>query len=79
MEVALILYWISFVLVIVGALNWALVGVSPSYNLVEMVARQHSRWVYYLVGLAALYLVVVKVIKMTNRQTKRKEMMDHME
>jgi uncharacterized membrane protein YuzA (DUF378 family) len=63
-----ILYWISFVLVIVGALNWALVGASPSYNLVEMVAKQHSRWVYYLVGLAAVYLVFATL---TAKPTKK--------
>lgn len=53
------LHVIAFVLVVVGGINWGLVGVNPSYNLVEMLL---GSWpvvvnvVYILVGLSAIYL-----------------------
>ncbi len=56
-----IIDWISFVLVIVGALNWFLVGVFK-WNLVDAIFGIESflsRLVYIIVGLAAIYLVMV--------------------
>ena len=50
------------VLVIVGGLNWGLVAVSPSWNLVEMLVGAWpvvAQLVYLLVGVAAVYLAVV--------------------
>ncbi len=61
--------WASLVLVIVGALNWGLVGLGlfaandpDTYNLVNMVlggvsGGQLEALVYLLVGLAGLYQV----------------------
>ena len=49
---------IAFVLVIIGGLNWGLVGLL-NYNVVSMVfgdASTLTRVVYDLVGLSALYV-----------------------
>lgn len=53
---------IALVLVIVGGLNWGLVGLMQ-YNLVEAILGQTGLTgiVYILVGLAAVYLAVVSV------------------
>jgi uncharacterized membrane protein YuzA (DUF378 family) len=51
--------WLALVLVIVGGLNWGLVG-AFNYNLVDSlfgVESALSRIVYVLVGLSAVYLV----------------------
>ena len=52
---------IAFILVIVGGLNWGLIAINPSWNLVTLI---FGSWpvivtiVYALVGLSAVYLVV---------------------
>ena len=54
-----ILDWVVVVLVIVGGLNWGLVG-AFNFDLVATifgVMSALSRIVYMLVGLAALYLI----------------------
>lgn len=52
--------WVAFVLVIVGALNWGLVGFFQ-WDLVAAIfggpGATISRIVYALVGLAALYML----------------------
>jgi uncharacterized membrane protein YuzA (DUF378 family) len=51
--------WVALVLVIVGGLNWGLVG-AFKYNLVDSIFGETStlsRIVYVLVGLSAVYLV----------------------
>jgi len=52
--------WIAFVLVIIGALNWGLVGFFK-FDLVASIFGDMStvsRIVYDLVGLSALYMLV---------------------
>ena len=54
-----ILDWVSIVLVIVGGLNWGLVG-AFKFDLVATIFGDMSalsRIVYVLVGLAAIYLI----------------------
>ena len=54
-----ILDWVSIVLVIVGGLNWGLVG-AFKFDLVATIfgdMSSLSRIVYVLVGLAAIYLI----------------------
>ncbi|HPN54376.1 MAG TPA: DUF378 domain-containing protein [Candidatus Moranbacteria bacterium] len=56
-----ILDWVALVLVIVGAINWGLVGLF-SFDLVAAIFGSMSivsRIVYDLVGLAGLYLIFV--------------------
>jgi len=51
--------WIVWILIIVGALNWGLVGFFK-FNLVDTIFGQMSvvsRIVYGLVGLAGLYAI----------------------
>jgi uncharacterized protein len=51
--------WIALVLVIIGGLNWGLVG-AFDFNLVDTIfgdASALSRIIYVLVGLSALYLM----------------------
>ena len=50
--------WIAWVLVVVGALNWGLVGLF-NYNLVSAIfgLGMITQWVYILVGVGGLYLV----------------------
>jgi uncharacterized protein len=52
-----VINWIAVILVIVGGLNWGLVGV-VDYNLVESIfglGTSATALVYDLVGLSALY------------------------
>ncbi len=51
--------WIAFVLVVIGALNWGLVG-ALEFNLVGTLFGEMEvliRAVYVLVGLGAIYMV----------------------
>lgn len=51
--------WIALVLVVVGGLNWALVGLF-NFDLVALIFGEMSllaRIVYTVVGLAAIYLL----------------------
>jgi len=52
--------WLSRILVIIGGLNWGLIAISR-FNLVESIFgidTMASRFVYGLVGLAALYQLI---------------------
>lgn len=56
-----VLDWIALVLVLVGALNWGLVGFFQ-FDLVKAIFGDMtllSRIVYDLVGVSAIYMVVV--------------------
>lgn len=53
--------WVAVVLVVVGGLNWGLVGIMD-FDLVAAIfgaMSALSRIVYVLVGLAAIYLAVI--------------------
>lgn len=61
------LYWISLLLVIIGGLNWGLIGFFD-YNLVEAIFgidSALSNIIYDLVGISALYLAVASTTKLT--------------
>ena len=52
--------WIVLILVIIGALNWGLIGLFE-FNLVSAIFGEMtaiSRVVYTLVGLSGLYLII---------------------
>lgn len=60
-----VLEWIAFILVIIGALNWGLVGLLE-IDLVASVLGETttlSRAVYTLVGVSGVYLVVSALVK----------------
>ena len=48
---------LSVALLIIGGLNWGLVGLA-NFNLVEAIFGQLSRLIYIVVGLAALMEIV---------------------
>ncbi len=53
--------WITFILVIIGALNWGLVGFF-NFDLVAAIFGDMtaiSRVIYALVGLSAIYLLII--------------------
>lgn len=53
--------WVAFILVIVGALNWLLVGLFE-FDLVAAIFGEMttvSRIIYVLVGLSAVYLLAI--------------------
>ena len=52
--------WIAFVLVIIGGLNWGLIGFF-NFNLVTAIFGMSvlEQIVYILVGLSALYLLIM--------------------
>lgn len=60
-----VLDWVAWILVIVGALNWGLVGVS-NYNLVTAIfgVGVITQWAYILVGVAGLYSIWMAYAKM---------------
>jgi len=56
-----VLNWITFILVIIGGLNWGLVGFF-NYDLVSAIFGDMSglsRTIYALVGLSAIYMAVM--------------------
>lgn len=59
MRIRGILGWLAEILVLVGALNWGLVG-ALGFNAVNKLlgAGTPSKIVYIIVGAAALYLIV---------------------
>ncbi len=48
---------VSLVLLVVGGLNWGIMGLWPSVNVVDTIfGMAISRLIYVVVGLAALYV-----------------------
>ena len=48
---------IAFILVIIGGLQWGLIGINAGWNIVAMLGSTLSMIVYILVGLSAIYLI----------------------
>ncbi len=50
--------YITWILVVIGAINWGLVG-AFNYNLVDMLfgLGMITQWIYILVGLSGLYIL----------------------
>lgn len=64
--------YIAWVLIVVGGLNWGLVG-AFDYNLVDSLfgaGSTLSRVVYVLVGLAAVYSLISMVMKMSGSKAQ---------
>ena len=51
-----VLDWIALILLIIGGLNWGLVGVGVG-NVVDALGSTVAMIVYVLVGIAALYTI----------------------
>ena len=56
--------WIAWILVVIGALNWGLVG-AFNYSLVTAIfgAGMIAQWLYILVGIAGLYFAWMAISK----------------
>jgi hypothetical protein len=55
-----VLDWIALVLIIIGGLNWGLIAINSSWDLVALIAGGYnlfSQIIYGLVGIAALYTI----------------------
>jgi uncharacterized membrane protein YuzA (DUF378 family) len=52
------LHAVAFILVIIGGLNWLLVGLVSGWDLANFLGMSIANIVYILVGLSAIYLVV---------------------
>lgn len=53
---------IALILVIIGGLNWGLIGINASYDLVQLLlgfTPVLAQLVYLLVGVAAVYVAIV--------------------
>jgi hypothetical protein len=67
------MYMTALVLVIIGGLNWGLVGFFD-YNLVDSLFGEGSglsRFIYALVGLSALFIVLAKLMRGSAKDEKR--------
>ena len=73
--------WLCFVLLIVGAINWGVIGIAD-VNVVEQIlipvfqpdaAEVIARAIYVLVGLAGLYFLypLSKMMRVSRRERKR--------
>lgn len=62
--------WIAFVLVVIGGLNWGLYGLFNKFDLVKVIFQEGplAMIVYILVGLAALYYLVMTLMKIGKQQ-----------
>jgi len=57
--------WIAYILVVIGAVNWGLMGINASWNVVGSIFSFNDivlRIVYILVGLSGLW-VLMKLFK----------------
>ena len=56
--------WLTWILLIVGGLNWGLVGINSNYNLVTMLLGADtpaSKGVYIVIGIAAILAICFKI------------------
>ncbi len=66
MDTSETLYWIALILVVIGGINWGLVGLF-NLNLVAAIFGDSiiATIIYVLVALAALYLIIVAATRPT--------------
>lgn len=63
-----VLYWIALILVVIGAINWGLVGIW-GFDLVswlfvwKMSSLVAAQVVYIVIGVAGLYLLICSLFK----------------
>ena len=70
-----ILDWITFILVIIGGLNWGLVGAADFDLVAEIFGADSSiaMVIYILVGISALYMLVMMAMKSKGGMEMKKE------
>ncbi len=55
--------WLTWILLILGGLNWGLIGINSNYNVVTMLAGADTpaaRGIYIVIGVAALLAIYFK-------------------
>ncbi|HTY43688.1 MAG TPA: DUF378 domain-containing protein [Patescibacteria group bacterium] len=63
-----VLHWIAWVLVVIGGLNWGLVGLF-NFDVVQALGvPMLATIIYVLVGLAALWMIFAKFMKKGRRK-----------
>lgn len=70
------LYMTAVVLVIIGGLNWGLVGFFD-WNLVDAIFGEGSvlsRIIYAVVGLAALYMIIARLMRPADKMPEKRSM-----
>lgn len=70
---------VSGVLVIIGALNWGLIGINQGWNVVEFLSGGIGwieKVVYILVGLSALVLIFGKKCSIMKKEEGKEETME---
>jgi len=67
-----VIKWIAWVITVIGALNWGLVGVfGSSADLVAMLfgaGTMATRIIYDIVGLSAIVLICYKIAKLSKKK-----------
>ena len=58
---------VTWLLIIIGGLNWGLFGIKESYNLVAKLPDSLAKVVYYLIGLSAVYSLYKMVTMMSEK------------
>lgn len=68
-----VIKWIAWLLVVIGALNWGLIGFF-SFDLVQYLlgAGTAAMIAYDLVGVSAVVLVIFKIAKLSGMKMKKK-------
>ena len=67
-----VIKWVAWVLVVIGALNWGLVGFF-NFDLVATFLGASSlaaRIIYDIVGISAIVLIIFKIMKISAMGTK---------
>ncbi|NTU69522.1 DUF378 domain-containing protein [bacterium] len=67
--------WVTFVVVIIGALNWGLVGLL-NFDLVSSIFGQMTflaRSIYVIVGMAAVYMTMGMIYVASKNLNKQKK------
>lgn len=68
------LYMTAVVLVIIGGLNWGLVGFFD-WNLIDALFGEGSalaRIIYAIVGLAALYMIIARLMRPAEKPAEKR-------
>ena len=63
-----VLHWVAWVLVVIGGLNWGLVGLFNFNVVAALGVPMLATVIYVLVGLAALWMIFSKFMKKGHRK-----------
>lgn len=76
MQIFNVIYFIAVLLVVIGGINWGLIGLHKKYNLVELFTnklfkgnQKVSNTIYILVGISALIVLFGNLVLLKNYKT----------